>query len=175
MFFYFIMPELLGHKYIFSTERILHYQLLYCFNSCKKDAIFTFHWSTFLNLNFHILQKVLLHLPKCHIISVLLPSLPKVMQTEKTQLGSWLTVGHLWYFVPTYGLEALKMNMLSGAAASRLGGVGGSSSSDSSSSSSVWFASNSLLFTAKSVKEDTAFWQRTNKTEDEAWDQEEAQ
>lgn len=52
-------------------------------------------------------------------------------------------------FVQSYGLEALKMNMLSGAGASRLGGVGGSSSSDSSSSSSSWFASNSLLFTAK--------------------------
>lgn len=54
-------------------------------------------------------------------------------------------------FVQSYGLEALKMNMLSGAGASRLGGVGGSSSSDSSSSSSVSFSSNSLLFTAKTV------------------------
>lgn len=44
------------------------------------------------------------------------------------------------------------MNMLSGAGASRLGGVGGSSSSDSSSSSSVSFSSNSLLFTAKTVQ-----------------------
>lgn len=51
-------------------------------------------------------------------------------------------------FVDTYGLEALKMNMLSGATG--LGGIGGSSSSVSSSFSlslSDWYASNSLLFT----------------------------
>lgn len=49
--------------------------------------------------------------------------------------------------VVTYGLEALKMNMLSGATG--LGGIGGSSSSVSSSLSfcSDWYASNSLLFT----------------------------
>lgn len=39
------------------------------------------------------------------------------------------------------------MNMLSGAGATRLGGVGGSSSSVSSSLWSAWYASNSLLFT----------------------------
>lgn len=51
-------------------------------------------------------------------------------------------------FVDTYGLEALKMNILSGATG--LGGIGGSSSSVSSSFSSSpsdWYASNSLLFT----------------------------
>ena len=48
-------------------------------------------------------------------------------------------------FAASYGLEALKMNMLSGA--TRLGGVGGSSSSVSSSLWSELYASNSLLFT----------------------------
>lgn len=62
-----------------------------------------------------------------------------------------LIISDLVYFVASYGLEALKMNMLSGAGAARLGGVGGSSSSSSSSVSSSlwsgWYASNSLLFT----------------------------
>ncbi len=52
-------------------------------------------------------------------------------------------------FVSSYGLEALKMNMLSGT--TRLGGDGASSSSSSSSVSSSlwseWYGSNSLLFT----------------------------
>lgn len=46
----------------------------------------------------------------------------------------------------SYGLEALKMNMLSGAGAIRFGGVRGSSSSVSSSLSEL-YTSKSLLFT----------------------------
>lgn len=56
----------------------------------------------------------------------------------------------------SYGLEALKMNMLSGGTG--FGGIGGSSSSVSSSFSfwSDWYASNSLLFT----KPQTDTWEQ---------------
>lgn len=68
--------------------------------------------------------------------------------TNKTEPKRTKVLIELVAYANTYGLEALKMNMLSGATG--LGGMGGSSSSVSSSSSfspSDWYASNSLLFT----------------------------
>lgn len=50
-------------------------------------------------------------------------------------------------FEASYGLEALKINMLSGAGATRFRGVWGSSSSSVSSSLSGLYTSKSLLFT----------------------------
>lgn len=57
-------------------------------------------------------------------------------------------------FIASYGLDDLKMNMLSGA--TRLGGVGATSSS--SVSSSIWselYASNSLLFPKRQIDRDS--------------------
>ena len=72
------------------------------------------------------------------------PDTASTQRRKEMNTMNWaLTVN---VFEASYGLEALKMNMLSGAGATRFGGVWGSSSSVSSSLSGS-YTSKSLLFT----------------------------